>query len=79
MLCQYSTILGEVGKGIHSYRILNIAIVDVLLTVLLAYVVHLFMPNTNFFLVLLSMFILGIVVHKIFCVRTTVDKLIFGE
>ena len=34
-------IFGKVGKGLHSYRIANIAIVDVLLTVILAYIIHL--------------------------------------
>ena len=27
--CQYKNIFGEVGKCIHSYRLCNIAIVDV--------------------------------------------------
>lgn len=34
-LCKYKNILGEPGKGVHSYRIFNIAIVDVLLTLIL--------------------------------------------
>ena len=45
MLCQYKDALGEVGKGVHSYRIFNIAIVDVLLTILGAYIIHLFTPS----------------------------------
>ena len=31
MYCKYKDIFGKVGSGIHSYRIANIAIVDVLL------------------------------------------------
>ena len=34
MLCQYKDIFGKVGEGIHSYRFFNIAIADVLLTIL---------------------------------------------
>ena len=79
MLCQYSDIFGKVGEGLHSYRVFNVSIVDVLLTVLLAYVIKLFMPNTSFILILLLMFIIGIAVHRFFCVKTTVDKLLFGN
>ena len=35
MLCDYKNILGEPNKGLHKYRIFNIAIVDVLLTIVL--------------------------------------------
>jgi len=78
-LCKYKNILGEVGKGIHSYRIFNIAIIDVLLTILAAYVIHIFMPNYKFVYILLFLFLLGIILHRLFCVDTTVDKLLFGE
>ena len=32
MLCKYKDLLGVPKKGIHKYRIFNIAIFDVLLT-----------------------------------------------
>ncbi len=75
-LCEYKDILGKPGKGVHSYRIFNIAIVDVLLTILAGYLISYFL-NINFILSLIGMFILGIISHRIFCVRTTVDKLLF--
>jgi hypothetical protein len=78
MLCQYKDIFGKVGEGIHSYRIFNISIVDVLLTILGAYIIYIFLPKYNFFVILISLFILGIFLHHIFCVKTTVDKLLFG-
>jgi len=31
-LCEYKNYFGESGKGVHSYRIFNIAIVDVIMT-----------------------------------------------
>jgi hypothetical protein len=34
--------LEKVGKGIHSYRIFNIAIADVILTILAAFIIYLF-------------------------------------
>ena len=79
MFCQYKDIFGKVGEGAHSYRIFNIAVVDAAFTVLAAYLLHLFLPKYNFWYILLGLFILGIIVHRAFCVRTTVDKLVFGS
>lgn len=78
MLCQYKDALGKPGQGIHSYRIFNIAIVDVIFTIIGAYVIYVFLPKINYFVILISLFILGIILHKIFCVRTTIDKYLFG-
>jgi len=77
MLCKYKDIFGKVGEGIHSYRIFNIAIVDVLFTILAAYLIHLFYKKYSFLFILLILFILGIILHRIFCVKTTIDKLLF--
>jgi uncharacterized membrane protein YcaP (DUF421 family) len=77
MLSQYKDIFGKVGEGVHSYRVFNIAIVDVLGTIFGAYIIHLFVPKYNFFLILIILFILGIFLHHLFGVRTTIDKLIF--
>ena len=40
MLCAYRNLFGRVAEGAHSYRIFDIAIVDVLFTVLGAYLLH---------------------------------------
>jgi hypothetical protein len=77
MLCEYKDLLGVPGKGIHSYRIFNIAIVDVLLTILLAYSIKICMPQYNFFTILIILFLSGIFLHRLFCVKTTIDKLLF--
>ena len=77
-LCKYKNILGIPKKGVHSYRIANIAVVDTLLTVLLAYVVKKYVfPETHFALILLCCFISGIILHRLFCVRTTIDRFLF--
>lgn len=67
---------GSPGKGIHSYRLFDLAIVDVFMTVLFAYFIHWYF-RFSFWLVLLILFLFGIVMHRLFCVRTTVDKLLF--
>ena len=75
-LCKYKDILGNPNQGVHSYRIFNIAIVDVLLTIIVSYILSI-VTKYKFIYTLLFMFILGIISHRIFCVRTTIDKLLF--
>jgi hypothetical protein len=73
MLCQYKNIFGEPQKGVHSFRIYDIAVVDVLFTILAAYILYK-KYNYNFIYCLLILFILSIFCHWIFCVDTTVIK-----
>ena len=75
-LCKYKNILGEPGKGIHSYRLFGVAIADVTITVIAAALISYFLKY-SFITTLIILFILGIVLHKIFCVKTTIDKLLF--
>jgi hypothetical protein len=74
--CPFADILGKPGTGVHSIRVFNIAIVDVLLTFVLAYFTK---GSYNFWAVLLVWFIAGIIIHRIFCVKTTIDNLLFGK
>ena len=75
-LCKYKDLLGKPGKGIHSFRIFNIAIADVIMTFIVSYIIS-YTLKYNFFYTLITFFILGIFLHRIFCVRTTVDTLLF--
>ena len=75
-LCKYKNVLGKPGKGVHSLRFFGIAIFDVLLTIIAACIISYFFTH-NFLLTLLVLFILGIILHRVFCVRTTIDKLLF--
>jgi len=75
-LCKYKNILGEPGKGVHSYKIFNISIVDVVLTLIVAYIIA-YIFKKSFFWVSVILFVLGIILHRLFCVRTTIDKLLF--
>ncbi len=77
-LCKYKNILGVPGEGAHSYRIFNIAIVDVILTILVALLISYFF-KFNFWYTLIILFLLGIIMHRLFCVRTTIDKLLFPK
>jgi len=75
-LCEYKDALGKPDKGIHSYRLFGVAIADVILTILGAMVIAYF-SKYDFYKILIALFILGIILHRLFCVRTTVDKLLF--
>lgn len=80
--CVYSEkmqeIFGSIGEGIHSYRVFDIAILDVIVTIIGAYLLHKYIfTSISFCQVLFGLFLLGIILHRIFCVRTTVDKWLF--
>jgi fatty acid desaturase len=76
-LCKYRHIFGVEGKGIHSVRLFNIAVIDVAGTILGAFLLSYF-TGWNFVACCIVFFALGIIVHRIFCVNTTVNKAIFG-
>ena len=73
---QYKNIFGIPKEGAHSYRIMNIAIVDVLFTILFGVIIAYF-GKYNLWIVLVVLFTLGIIAHRLFCVRTTIDRLLF--
>jgi len=75
-LCKYKNALGEPGKGIHSYRLFGFAIADVIMTIIGAFLIAYFL-KLSFIKTLLVLFLTGIVLHRLFCVRTTIDKLLF--
>jgi hypothetical protein len=78
MLCDYKNAFGKIGTGIHSYRIMNIAVLDFGVTAIVAYLITL-ATGLRFVYTFIGFFITGIFVHRVFCVRTTIDKLIFSE
>ena len=75
-LCKYKNYFGEPGKGVHSYRIFNIAIVDVMMTLIGALIIS-YLSGIKFIWSALGLFLVGILLHRVFCVRTTLDKLLF--
>jgi hypothetical protein len=75
MLCKYKDYLGIPGEKIHTH-FLGIAMMDVLFTIIGAKFIS-YCFDVNFIVVLIALFLTGIVLHRIFCVRTTVDKLLF--
>jgi hypothetical protein len=76
-LCKYKNILGKPNEGAHKH-FLGIAITDVVFTIILAVIIWK-ITKIGFWIILLSLFLLGIILHRIFCVNTTINKLIFGK
>lgn len=74
--CKYKNSLGLSKEGIHSYRFLSLAIADVLMTIIGAFLISYFF-KISFLYTAIFLFVLGILLHRLFCVRTTIDKLLF--
>ena len=77
--CKYKDALGEPKKGLHSYRVFDIAVLDVLFTFLLAkFIQYHLLEEWDFLLILICCFAAGIILHRVFSVKTTIDKLLFS-
>jgi ABC-type sulfate transport system permease component len=75
-LCKYKNLLGVPGTGIHAFKIFGISIWDTLITIVVAIIIAT-IANWSYLYTIVGVFITGIFVHRLFCVRTAVDKLLF--
>jgi hypothetical protein len=75
-LCKYQNIFGKVNDGVHSYRLFDLAIVDVIMTIIAGFIISKTF-DVSFIQFTFLLFIIGIIMHRLFCVRTTIDKLLF--
>ena len=74
---EYSTIFGKPNEGIHSYRIFDLAIMDIIFTIIGVFIISIIF-KLNFLRTLIITFIIGIILHRLFCVNTKINKMIFG-
>ena len=72
----YSDTFGKPNTGFHSIRFFNIAILDVIVTIIVAVMLANAMKADILFTILFC-FLCGILIHRLFAVRTTVDKMLF--
>jgi hypothetical protein len=77
-LCKYKDVFGRPKEGAHALRVFDVAIVDVVLTLVFAAAVSMYF-HVPAWQCALGLFALGIVAHRAFCVRTTVDKWLFPD
>ena len=75
-LCKYKNLFGKPNEGLRKYRIFDIAILDTVVTIIGAYLIALFFKWPPLYTIIV-VFILGIISHRIFCVRTGLDKKLF--
>lgn len=76
-LCRYKDMFGAPKTGLHSIRVFDIAIVDVIMTLVGAYLLS-FIFKIKLIYTIVGLFTFGIICHRLFCVRTTVDKFLFS-
>jgi hypothetical protein len=69
MLCKYKDLLGKPGTGLHKYRFLGMAVVDWILTAVLAWSIA-WWRGWNFLETFLGVFLVGELLHVLFCVPT---------
>jgi hypothetical protein len=78
MPCKYKYIFGKPSEGVHSIRLFDLAVIDVIMVIIGGlFIAHYF--NYNKYKVIGILFLIGIISHRLFCVRTTVDKLLFND
>lgn len=77
-LAKYNRIFGDAGsrEGMRKYRIFGIAIWDTIIVLAFAYLFSLW-NRLPFITNALGLFVLGIIAHRMFCVRTAVDRILF--
>ena len=65
---KYSIIFGAPRTGIHSIRLFDIAIIDLILTMVLAYFIRL---NEKYIYSLAIWLVIGLILHKLFDVQSS--------
>jgi hypothetical protein len=76
-LCQYKDLFGKPRDGLRKYRMFDIAILDTAVVIIIGLIFS-WVTKVNIWLTLAVLFLSGIVVHRLFCVKTGLDKKIFG-
>ena len=79
-LCKYNRLFGEAGEktGLRKYRIFGIALLDTFVVIAFAVLIA-WSFRLSYLYTMLALFLIGIIVHRLFCVRTAVDVMIFGK
>ena len=77
-LCRYRHIFGKEGQDFHQQRFMGVALYDTLGTIVGAWLISI-MFKIDFLTTLIAAFIIAIIMHRIFCVNTTINQLIFGK
>lgn len=74
-LCKYKDVLGKAGSEEYT-RIFTVRLMDLVTLFIGSYLIA-YLFDFTFWKTLLVIFISGIIAHRMFCVRSAVDKLLF--
>ena len=61
-------------QGVNSITLFSLAFVNVLLTMIVSIVINYSYPKYRLIYILGSLFIMGMILQRMFCFPTTVDK-----
>ena len=76
VFCDYKNVFGAPNTGVHQYRLFNIAVIDLVFTVIASFLISKYF-SYSFVKVLIFSLLLGVLSHWLFCVDTTVNKFLF--
>ena len=76
-LCAYRHMFGTEGQGVHGVRILGVAAADLALAMGAAVALSMWL-GWHPACATLFVFVLGVLVHRFFCVNTAVNVALFG-
>ena len=75
--CPWKDIFGRPREGAHSWRVLDVAMVDTALTFVLAWILQkIFFKNFSFLTILIWTFVVGELMHWYFCVDTKIIQML---
>lgn len=74
-LCKWKNMFGEPGTGIHSCRFLGIAVADTLMTIIAAVLISQ-ANGWKFNYVFVGLMLVALFFHWLFCVNTTLTRLV---
>lgn len=85
VFARYKDALGVPGEGMRRVRVLDVSVVDVLAVLVVSWLLSsssvgwgpTFFQRLGFARTSGGLFLLGVAAHRLFCVRTTVDKALF--
>ena len=77
MLCEYKNLFGAPLVGFHRDRLMGFAQNDIIGTVMLAYIISKY-ANVTFIRAFIYCILFAIVIHKLFCVNTKLNILLFN-
>ena len=75
-LSKYKNLFGIPGEGIHAVRFIGFGIVDILATIIFAYILKIIVKKYNFIKCFIISIIFGELLHYLLCVDTAGIKLI---